>query len=319
MDLQEGIRRIVRYGDSILGAMHIAFGIDRYYVAPMGVMMTSIVETNKEKNFTFHIFVDFLLDADMKKLQKFSCEYAISIFIYFIDVSELEKNLELKWKTVYDRFLVSRCLPDDVKRVLYIDSDMICNGNILELESMQFDGYTVMVVQDQGKVDKYIKELNLQHGNYFNAGMLYMDRLAWNRERISEQALDLLRIRKLFLYDQDALNILLDGKVKYLSTVWNSMCNMEKRRSKIDKDAVIIHYASIVKPWYIWCIHPARNLWMKYYEISLWKDFEFRKNPCNYREMRSMCMYKLHTRKYYEAFIWFLRYYKQRKIEKNRH
>ena len=126
----------------------------------------------------------------------------------------------------------------------------------------------------------------------------------------------MLKEKKLFLLDQDALNILLDGKLIYLPIKWNQMCNMEKKKTKILDDTIIVHYASINKPWHIWCYHPARKPWLKYFKNSMWNNEEFWDKPKNYREMRMMAEYKLQYKNYKEFLYWLIKYYKQRKFEK---
>ena len=321
IDLTKGISKKESFGNNNWEksnqALHIAFGIDENFAAPMGVTMTSIVDKNQGEEIVFHVFADSIKQIDVERLQKFASIYEVQVILYHMDVEYLEKGFNLSWRAVYNRFLAAKCLDDKIKRVLYIDADMICLGSLQELNTIDFEGNLAMVVHDQGSVDGYIKELSLKNGKYFNAGMLYIDIDAWNKEQISERSMELLTTRKLFLLDQDALNILLDGKAKYLPYRWNYMCNMEKRKSKISADTVIVHYASINKPWYSWCFHHARMPWIEYYHKSLWNDFQFRNNPRNYREMRMMCMYMLHENRYKEAVQWFIRYYKQRKLEKN--
>lgn len=319
MNLDSCLKKISKLGKIQDGAMHIAFGIDENFAAPMGIMMTSVIDNNPTQYFCFHIFVDSLNCQDEQKLMRIVDEDNICIYIYYIDTVALEHKFKMTWRTVYNRFLVTKFLPENAERILYLDADMICLGDISRLKDIDFEGKVAMVVADQGSVEKYIDELNLKNKQYFNAGMLYIDVYLWNKELISERALEMLCKRKLFLLDQDALNILLDGKAKFISPCWNNMCNMEKKRSRIYPDTVIVHYASIVKPWYVWCFHPSRIPWLKYYKNSFWQDFKFREQPRNYREMRTMCAYQFHIGEYSSSLKWFIRYLKQRKMEKSQH
>ena len=303
-------------GFSQSDGINIAFGIDKNFAFQMGITILSIIDNNRQENLIFNVFANSIFEKDIEKLKIVAEENGVNINIYVINIENAEKITGLKWRAVYNRFFAPLLTDNNNKKVLYLDADIVCLGSLRELFELEFDNNLAMVVEDQGAVDGYIKTLNLQNGKYFNAGMIFIDIEAWNNNKISEQALKMLKDRDLFLLDQDALNVLLDGKLIYLPIKWNQMCNMEKKRTKIYDDTIIVHYASINKPWHSWCFHSARMPWLYYFEKSVWCDEKFWNKPKNYREMRMMAAYKLHCKKYKEFFCWLIKYYKQRKLEK---
>lgn len=300
--------------------IHIAFGVDANFIRPMGVAMTSLIDHNRDQNLTFHVFANSIEMVDVNRLKTLAETEKVLIHLYQINQSIFE-SLQTTWNytvATYNRFIVAQLLYPEIDKVLYIDADMVCNNSLEELVHMEFDGNIAMVVHDQGKfVKDHMKTLKLKHDRYFNAGMLYIDLKAWNENQISEQAIALLQKRKFFLLDQDALNILLDGRAKFIERKWNEICNMEKKYSKISEEAVLVHFASRNKPWHVWCIHPEKELFIRYAKASLWKDIPFSDQPRSYKEMKMMGAAMLHHGKYIEALSWYWKYWKAKKKEKN--
>lgn len=301
--------------------IHIAFGVDANFIRPMGVAMTSIIDNNPNQSLIFHVFANSIETVDVERLKRLADAEEVLIYLYLIN-QDVFKSLQTTWNytvATYNRFIVAKLLYPAVERVIYIDADMVCKGNLGELAKMDFEDNIAMVVHDQGKfVASHMKTLDLKHDRYFNAGMLYIDLKAWNENQISEQAIELLQQRKFFLLDQDALNILLDGRAKFIDRRWNEICNMEKKSSKISQEAVLVHFASRNKPWHTWCIHPEKQLFIRYSTASLWKDVPFFNQPRSYKEMKMMGAAMLHHGNYREALSWYWKYWKARRNEKNK-
>jgi len=299
--------------------IHIAFGVDANFIRPMGVAMTSLLDNNPNQSLVFHVFANSIQAVDVERLKILADTEEVLIRLYQIN-QNIFQSLQTTWNytvATYNRFILAKLLYPEVDKVIYMDADMVCKGDLGELVEMNFEGNIAMVVHDQGKfVASHMKTLDLKHDRYFNAGMLYIDLKAWNENKISQRAIELLQKRKFFLLDQDALNILLDGRAKFIDRKWNEICNMEKKNSKISDEAVLVHFASRNKPWHIWCIHPEKELFIRYSKASLWKDVPFFDQPRSYKEMKMMGAAMLHHGKYREAVSWYWKYWKSRKNEK---
>ena len=299
--------------------IHIAFGVDTNFIRPMGITMTSLIDHNRNQSLIFHVFANSIEAVDVKRLTILAETEDVLIQLYHIN-QEIFHDLQTTWNytaATYNRFIVAKLLYPETDKVIYMDADMVCTGNLDELIKMDFEGNIAMVVHDQGKfVASHMKTLDLKHDSYFNAGMLYIDLKAWNENQISEQAMELLQKKKFFLLDQDALNILLDGRAKFIDRKWNEICNMEKKNSKISDEAMIVHFASRNKPWHVWCTHPEKELFIRYSQASLWKDVPFMNQPRSYKEMKMMGAAMLSQGNYGEALVWYWKYWKARKKEK---
>ncbi|RGW42460.1 glycosyltransferase family 8 protein [Megamonas funiformis] len=116
---------------------HIAFGISKTFTYPVGVLITSILENNKDMKINFHIFVDDKIeDKELNRFKELVEFYDTDIIIYEIDNSEF-LNLDDREFTIaaYYRFAIPYQLKDITDKYLYIDADMILikNGGGKEL------------------------------------------------------------------------------------------------------------------------------------------------------------------------------------------
>jgi lipopolysaccharide biosynthesis glycosyltransferase len=293
---------------------HIAFGVDANFVRPMGVTITSLLMNNRDENFIFHIFVNSIQEVDVDRLKELVTSYNTTINLYYIDKSVFDQ-MPTNWHcshAIYNRFLLAKGLYGIADRVLYIDADIVCVGKIRELLDIELDEQVIAVVQEKETVfiQKQIEKLKLRHGKYFNAGMLCIDINKWEENDVTNKALELLvaNYERFNLLDQDALNVILDGKVKFINSKWNFMCNLEKRIKEIPSDTVMIHYTSREKPWHRWCIHPLAATFREYAGESLWRDVPLDSEPRSYKEMKMLGRALFHERDFGQSLYWYYKY-----------
>lgn len=169
----------------------------------------------------------------------------------------------------------------DYHRVLYLDCDMVINGDVSRLYDMALEGAQIAAVRAEEfrvysrtkravfldnypyNVDNYRTDaLGMKvPDNYFNSGVLLID-LEKARQRLSmDEVFELLNRHKYTYCDQDVLNMLFDGKVKTLDITWNYMTFVEEHlrsgnvnslelyRDLERKQPQIIHYVGRIKPW----------------------------------------------------------------------
>ena len=182
----------------------------------------------------------------------------------------------------YYRFIIPELFPG-ISKVLYLDVDIIVNGDINELYNIDLENYIIAAVADEGNSD-YIKMLknNMDinfNSTYFNAGILLINFDKWRGENITSQLFEIEKKYhdKLLCNDQDILNNYFENNYKLLDPKYNSMIYRE--------DMLIRHYYGAVKPWMFIpdiCIK-------KYDEFKLFWDIA-RKTPF-YDELVKKCKY----------------------------
>lgn len=214
-------------------AFHIAFATglkrDLRYLA---ALVHSIVENfSRPESLTFHVLHFYLTAEDLEPLHQ-SLEYLpCSVQYYALDDiagEALSKPCFGYWGRVW----VPRVLDDSIDRVLYLDCDMICHRDLSCLWALDLGENFVAAVLDPGTrtlgVSQSLAESAPEYGydfpsdgNYFNSGLLFMNLRAWRDERVLETLERKFDYRPQRFNDQDALNLLFQGRVVYVSPEWN--------------------------------------------------------------------------------------------------
>lgn len=183
-------------------------------------------------------------------------------------------NAHISIETYY-RFLIQKLLPF-YDKVLYLDSDIVINGDIAKLYNTDLQGKLLGAIRD---ID-FLANLNAKHGkrmgyaknvlkmknpyDYFQAGVLVLNTKAM-RERYTIRQWLTYASNPAFIYnDQDVLNAHCEGEVLYLPWEWNVVHDCGGRVGNLFVQAPndiydaymrsrnnpqIIHYAGFQKPW----------------------------------------------------------------------
>lgn len=260
-------------------SIHIALCFDKNYGLPAGVLLTSILDNNQDKNLNIHLFVLSINDDDIEKFKQFKSAN-IHITLYYVnDNFKINPDtLVLPYITSIAtclRLFIPEYLNDVTERLLYFDCDMICNGNLAEIIKHPISDKIAAVVLDmESTQQKRSESCHLEVGTYFNAGMLYINTCLWTKLNITAKALTKINDGKIYEYaDQDILNILLSGEVIYLSSACNRLQFKHDKlgfiEDKILNNTVIFHYYGANKPWFVVNMD---KLYQHYLSRSFWKE-----------------------------------------------
>ena len=194
-------------------------------------------------------------------------------------------NMRISSVTLY-RLMIPRFINELDKKVnkcIYIDSDVIVEGNIGEMFNIDVKNYYVAGVidhflSDNNHIDlkKIIKIPSLE--GYINAGVLIMNVKKIIDEGVSGQ-LEEAGYQEEYLYnDQDAINSVFYGNIKHIPLKYNINISClpddvlyEKYGVSNVKEAkthpVIIHYNTWEKPW-IYRHMKTAEIWWKYIRMQ---------------------------------------------------
>lgn len=156
----------------------------------------------------------------------------------------------------FARFLIPDVFPATVSRVLYLDVDVLVLDDLDALWTTDLDGAVLGAVVDgldwQIKANKPGVEEVPRVREYFNAGVLLIDLDRWRAERISEKAVEYLVHNPTTPFaDQDALNVVCDGRWKPLDSRWNFQGHLKQKIADIapEQRPGIVHFVTYLKPW----------------------------------------------------------------------
>ncbi len=247
--------------------MNVLVSINHGYLKHFKVMYRSLNASNPCKKRLF-IMANDLTEQDQKEIID---EFSYSGEINFLPVSEDYFNGFPKVKrypyTIYYRIIAPLLLPDDMDRILYLDSDLVVHNSLSDFYNVDFKGNAFYCCTQVRKFMQTFNRIRLgvnKNYVYMNTGVLLMN-LNYLRK-----ALDVEKIRKfvlknkwkLTLFDQDVLTYFFGNKVLLAPRAVYNLADRHirienlkrKKGDKIDlewveKNNVIVHYLGRNKPW----------------------------------------------------------------------
>lgn len=297
-------------------SIHIGYGVDDAYTRCMGTSIASICKNNKDKQLIFHILAGKLREENIQKIKQLADKFSIEVNLYFLDESAFQGlPTQVHFPlSIYYRYILPMIL--EVPRVLYLDADIVCLGSLGKLWTLDLERNIIGAVTDVEWMGvKRNRALNLQNHQYFNSGVLLIDIIKWNQFNTLDKVVQALaKEPEKFRYpDQDALNLMLSGKVYYLDDCWNHLNTIKEGQ----KDSILLHFAAHPKPWNIaWtlsdhCNDFTKDIYHTYEQLTPWEN-EPLLLPGNYKEMKNYARCLLKNGQTLDGIQWYIKYIKNK-------
>ena len=308
--------------------IHVACNIDSNYVKYCAVMLTSLLDNNNDSRIHIHIISSCLDEGDMAVLRAIVTDkYGQQLSFHFppenlLESCRVDEGGYISLATYYRVFLGS-ILPEEVKKVIYLDCDLVVNGSIAEFWQTDISDVSLGCVEDMwsGRPESYAR-LNYDYAfSYFNAGVLLINLERLRSTGFEQRAVEYLKehVNELVLYDQDLLNALLHDDKKFVAHRWNVQDGFLRRRragrmpaesvARLEKELlhpVIVHYTGSKKPWHYKSQHPWKNLYFRYLDMTQWRG-ERPVMPFGYKMKlaidRALCACGLKKHKYLKFHV----------------
>ena len=169
----------------------------------------------------------------------------------------------------YSRLFCAFKLPENVKKILYLDVDMVCTGDIKELYDISVSNKSWVAVKDEGIKKEDLERLDLPNDhNYINSGMLLIN-IEKLRKNFSEESIAslIMKNKDVLVYpDQDFINKCFSEDIKIIDKKYNLLAK-SVRYNDLKSKPLIIHYAGYAKPWNDNVSRFDKEFLIPYYEI----------------------------------------------------
>lgn len=174
----------------------------------------------------------------------------------------------------YFRILFPSMIPASIKKIIYLDADMIVCEDISKLYDLQLNTIMGWVVDRfwHNYCKKYILEdLNIKLNLYINAGLLLIDLEKWRNQSNESEILSFLKknFYKLKMLDQDLINIYFQSEITLIHEKWNHFLFHGEYNEKIRNEKSIYHLIGSRK-WNS-LIYPNYTI-KKIYNFFAWKS-----------------------------------------------
>ncbi|HAX74442.1 MAG TPA: glycosyltransferase family 8 protein [Cyanobacteria bacterium UBA11372] len=271
---------------------------DNNYAMPLAATARSaIFNLNPNKKIEIVIIDGGIKEYNKKKIIKSIKENNVEIKWVQAE-RETFKNLKVYLhftKAIYYRILIPRILPQEVKKVIYLDTDVIVEGDLEQLWNIDIGDNYVLAVEDMTapyvshtKGLKNYQEFGLKSdAKYFNSGVLVINLEKWRNQTIDAKVIDYMeKYQNQWLWmDQDGLNAAFAGQWGELDPKWNQQYQIYKYQSwkkspwkqdvyqDVRDNPYIIHYSTSSKPWTLGCKHPKKDRFFNYVDKTAWSGW----------------------------------------------
>ena len=272
--------------------INVAFTVDKNYHLFTMLTINSILKNNtSDSDYMFYVVENDFTDKHKAQMQKYIEERGQKVTFINVDTNKLDKGEDFfnnrQWlgrltSISLARILLPELLPKDVKRVLYLDADILVLGDLLPLYNTRLNGKVAAMASD-GMLPQYT--FYKFKPPYYNSGVIVMDLNLWRKYGLSRQLLTYLHdnidkftpngdYRTYFNFpDQDLINYCLKGRVKLLSEDYN----YKNSGVQLSEDIVIMHYIGEDKPWVAFdrAKEPYFDLYYKYWDQSGLRAYKY--------------------------------------------
>lgn len=239
----------------------IFYAIDDSYAKFVAVSIKSLImNANNNYNYDINVIYENLSEKNAEKLKSLETDNVKII------LTEMNQNLSMITDklgnrlreytftlTIFFRLFIPVMFPK-YHKCIYIDADTVIPGDISRLYNEDLEDNYLGCIVDKSTIDNeilasYFEEVvGIPRDKYINSGVLLMNSKKLRELKIDEKFLDLY-IKYGFdviAPDQDYINSMCYGHIKYLSDIYDAMPNPNNK--EVEKP-VIIHYNLFLKPW----------------------------------------------------------------------
>jgi len=260
--------------------IRIVLAADDNYAQHLGVAITSILENHKNnQKIEFFILDNNIGSTNLEKIKQIGATYKVVLFFYKISESSFGSYPEANHlsKVTYSRMFIPELLPPDIKKVLYLDVDLVALEDISVLYNTDLKNFSVGAVRDVMSKEILRIYFDKEVLDYFNAGVLLINLEKWRQKKITEKSLEFAQLnrRKIVRADQDILNCLFKNDWLPLDKKFNIDLKRGKLNLEPEKNTVILHYSDKVKPWQYIFYGPSQKYYWQYLKKTPWANFKF--------------------------------------------
>ena len=285
--------------------INILISIDDQYVIHAKDLIRTLAEKNPKNKFNIYLIYDETLgESSIRELNYFiECLDCGTLKTYFFNDAKEKFPMHIDYITqnTYYRLFAPYIIEEDIDRLLYLDCDIICNGEISEFYNQSFDDNIFVACQNitplylKAFFNERISYLNLQKDEtYVNAGVLLINVKAYKNFISSDSIYEYIKQNKdqFIFQDQDIINSLFRDNIKLGDIIYNYQINVIDWGLDM-KNCRLIHYSEANKPWNN--VSPNFKRYLHYYKYLYEQD---RKN-----ELRLLLQKQYNNFKYYYEYI----------------
>lgn len=247
--------------------MNLLFAIDDNVTQQLMTTLYSIKRNSTGEKYSVYVIQNPKL-RETEKIKAFCQKLGMHYHPVVIDNDQFDNapTTDRYPKTIYYRLLAHKYLPKNIKRILYLDVDILVINDLAPLYKIDLNNYWYAAASHTSlDVTDNLNKLrlgNYEAESYYNSGIMLMDLQAIRENVKAEDIFDYIKRMgsTLLLPDQDVLNGLYGQHImKIPDELYNYDARMNplyyaKSNGEWDIDwvidhTVILHFCGRDKPW----------------------------------------------------------------------
>lgn len=212
----------------------VAYFVSDLYAEPCGVSICSLFENNKDfQDITVYIVEDNISAINKERLNKLGEVYGRKIeYISLPNPQKFFKDDRFTIKSLGHTFahmIVGELLPNNVDRVLCIDSDMLVLDSLREMWNTDLDNYYIAGCEGAPGSVALEKEMGIDPSHvHCNGGLMLINLEAVRKDRIEEKYKRYIQSvfaqgKSLAAYEEEVMNKCCYPKIYILPARYNLM------------------------------------------------------------------------------------------------
>lgn len=289
-----------------MDSINLIIAINKAYIEHCKNMLFSFFYNNPQKFVHVFLMTNSLSKQEVNDLSNFISQFNgkmefISIDPNMLDGLPVSDRFSIE---MYYRIFAFVLLPQDMERALWLDSDLIVTQSLDDFYFQTFDNFDIVACEDFYSDSVEIQEIKknmkiTSEHSYFNSGVLLFNLRKIRCDFTIESIISVIdEFKNQLIYpDQDLLNKIYQGKVKYANNIrYNFQVNLTMNVSIKKSNIHILHYTGNKKPWlpkyarpicrYYWCYRWKKGdylefiiFYISYFFLSIPKEIKRKKNP----------------------------------------
>lgn len=260
--------------------MNVAISVNEKYVRYAYVMLSSLFKNHSFIKICVYILYSDISENSVRMLYRLGDEYGQKICAVYIGRDVFPKQLPCnnEWPIeIYYRLALGEMLPEKIKRIIYLDVDVIIIDSIWDFYNVDFGGRALSACPDMsaldglcGKQKELFKDLiDIPEFQYFNSGVLLINLEKVRKDFCLEQFCNLALELPLTSPDQDLLNYIFYKDVvlqdeKRFNLFAKKAYQAGYGYNWIKDHTAIVHYTGF-KPWAYNALHyEVEKFWWEY-------------------------------------------------------
>lgn len=216
--------------------MNVAYHSSDAFAPVLGISLVSLFDNNKDfDRITVFVIENKMSDDSKKKLLKIAdCYRRKIVFIPMPDINESEqlhlKKVKEKWIfDSYCRLFLDRLLPKNIKRILYLDSDVLILDSLKELWGLNLNGRCAAAVADCFSEAYYDLFHFSKEGIYCNSGVILFELEKWRLQKMGDKVREYVAKNNgyVFFMEQTVFSYIMQEKLFLLPPKYNTYTMMQ--------------------------------------------------------------------------------------------